>query len=433
MSARLRQRASEALAGSPLAERLAPAAESLDRLDAGVGGERLSGALLAGLARAVAAQPDLGVFLSHRPALLERVAGAGPHSLDERERELASWQPGDPEDLEGALDALRLLRREDTCLAACLHFAGLVPFERVSAFLSTLAETITCRALDLARRGSASPAFGVIGMGKIAGREFTYHSDLDLIFLYSGGAEAVDAASRVGQRLISYLTTMTGAGVAYAVDTRLRPSGRQGMLVTSLTAFERYQSEQAQTWEHVALLRARAIAGNIREVAETLERVHTQVCAHHSDPWPPLVEMRRRVEAERGADSEGEISLKTGAGGLMDLDFLAGGGLLESDAPRLPAIPSLPAMLRAAVEGPAVAELLAHHATLRRVEAAARWWAGRAVESIAAGSLAPVAELFEPGLAADELRQRVLAARRGVREAWLRVSRAGTIRALVEA
>src|SRR3990172_3379766 len=99
-------------------------------------------------------------------------------------------------------------------------------------------------------------------MGKLAGREFTYHSDLDLVFLHPGDASELAAASRVGQRLVGQLTTMTGAGVAYTVDARLRPSGHQGALVTTFEGFEHYQLEQAQTWEHLALLRSRVIAGD---------------------------------------------------------------------------------------------------------------------------------------------------------------------------
>ena len=110
----------------------------------------------------------------------------------------------------------------------------------MSEYLSIVAEATTRAALALARRelrGADHGAFAVIGMGKIAGREFTYHSDLDLIFLYGGDTE-IDRASRLGQRLISYLTTMTGAGIAYEVDTRLRPSGQQGMLVASFAGYE---------------------------------------------------------------------------------------------------------------------------------------------------------------------------------------------------
>ena len=130
-----------------------------------------------------------------------------------------------------AVPGLNLGESDETALAACADLGGLAPFEDVSEYLSLVAETTTRFALDLAHRDLPADAsgagFAVIGMGKIAGREFTYHSDLDLIFLFDGGAEQIARASRLGQRLISYLTTMTGAGIAYAVDTRLRPSGRR--------------------------------------------------------------------------------------------------------------------------------------------------------------------------------------------------------------
>jgi glutamate-ammonia-ligase adenylyltransferase len=427
----LEKRLREALGEGALAAGLPAAAEPLERSDAAA---LLAGAprpLRAGLARALAAQPALGRFLSHRPLLLQRIAAAGRGTLAARARELERWEPGELDDVEGVLDALRLLRREETCLAACLHFAGAAPFEEVSTFLSELAETIARRALDLARHATASALpFAVIGMGKIAGREFTYHSDLDLLFLYEGGPEAVAGASRVGQRLISALTTMTGAGVAYPVDTRLRPSGRQGMLVTSLAAFEHYQCEQAQTWEHVALLRARPIAGSCEAAAHTLARIHARVCAAHAAPWPALCEMRGRVEAERARAEGDALAFKTGAGGLMDVDFLAGGGVLERAPRRLPALPSVPSLLRAALPGARADALLSDYAFLRRVEAAARWYAGRAVEAVAPGALPAVAELCEPGLSAAALRAQLLAAFARVRGAWERVTRAGSIEAL---
>jgi glutamine synthetase adenylyltransferase len=429
VSAERRMRA--VVSSSPLAERLDAAAEPLERLEAD---DRIGGSpepVLAGVARAVAGQPEVGAFLSRRPGVLLRLASANASTLATRAAELDLWRPSDPEDLEGALDELRLLRREETCLAACLHFGGLVPFSGVSDFLSHLAETITRRALDLALRPVREPlSFAVIGMGKIAGREFTYHSDLDLLFLYEGDPLAIDQASRVGQRLVSYLTTMTGAGIAYPVDTRLRPSGRQGMLVTSLPAFERYQSEQAQTWEHVALLRARPIAGHTEAARRTLAHVHDHVCAAHESPWADLAAMRQRVESERAAAGRDGIAFKTGAGGLMDVDFLAGGGLLEAAPSERPALPSVPALLRAAVQGPAVESLLEDYAFLRRVEAAARWWAGRPVEVLSTEALSAAAELTQPGLGAGDLRTRLRAACRRIRSAWSRVVDAGTIRAL---
>jgi len=222
----IEQRMGDALAGSALAGRLAEAARPLlERRGDDAALQRLDGPVLLGLARAITSRPETAGFLSHRPALLERLAEADAETLEQRARALAAWAAeSDGGDLETALDSLRLRRREETCIAACLDHSGLVTFESVSTFLSILAESIAQRALGLARRAASSGptplGFAVIGMGKIAGREFTYHSDLDLLFLYEGGPEAVADASRVGQRLISYLTTMTGAGVAYAVDTR---------------------------------------------------------------------------------------------------------------------------------------------------------------------------------------------------------------------
>jgi glutamate-ammonia-ligase adenylyltransferase len=311
-----------------------------------------------------------------------------------------------------------------------------VAFEEISEFLSVLAETIAQRALDLAQGAASSqtthPPFSVIGMGKIAGREFTYHSDLDLLFLVDGGPEAVAEASRTGQRLISYLTTMTGAGVAYPVDTRLRPSGRQGMLVTSLGAFERYQCERAQTWEHIALLRARAVAGGVEAAEATLRRVRARVMTQHPAPWPELSEIRRRVESERGDPTGGKLLLKTGGGGLMDVDFLAGGAMLERHPDHFPDLPGVPAMLRAAARGPRIDALLEDYALLRRVEANARWVAGRGVEALAGDpeTLAVAAEILAPGLPGPELRKRVTAAMDRIRKAYGQVVEAGSIATL---
>jgi len=433
VSGGLADRLRDALAGSPLAERLPHAAEALvQRRGADAAAQRLDGSALVGLARVVATRPEVAGFLSHRPALFARIAGAGAETLEARAGELdRDGAPAAGEDLEGELDALRVLRREEACLVAVLDLGGAVPFEAASGFLSRLAEAIARRALALARLGR-SAELSVIGLGKIAGREFTYHSDLDLVFLHEGGPDALAEASRVGQRLISYLTTMTGAGVAYAVDTRLRPSGRQGALVTSLEAFERYQTTQAATWEHLALLRSRAIAGRVGPGQAALDRVRERILAAAEPPWAYLGPLRRRVHAERGRESAQAAAIKTGAGGLMDLDFLAEGGVLERFPERLPALPAIPELLRAAQPGPASEALLAEYAFLRRVEARARWLAGRSVEAV---DLSPpggalVAELVAPGLAAEELGTRIAAARARIAAAFEAVLAAGTIGAL---
>jgi glutamate-ammonia-ligase adenylyltransferase len=436
----LERRLGEALAGTALAGRLVTSGAPFLRLRAGdAAAKRLEGEVLAGLARVLATQPEVSGFLSHRPELLERIAEANRSTLATRARELRSSPTNaEPGDLEAHLDALRILRREETCLTACLDLGGAVAFEEASDFLSILAETIAQRALELAR-GGLSPsesgrAFSVLGMGKIAGREFSYHSDLDLIFLYQGGAEEIATASRLGQRLIAYLTTMTGAGVAYAVDTRLRPSGQQGTLVTSFETFERYQRGTAQMWEHLAMLRARTIAGAVPRAQQVLDRVRGRVLAAGCIPWKPLAQLRRRVVAELAQESASAVSLKTGPGGLMDVDFLAGGALLERGTQHFPALPSVAAMLRAAACGDRVERLLADYRFLRIVEARARWVAGRSIESLGTASegLGAVAALVEPGLAPAALLERIARARRGIREAYDAVIEADTIAAIAD-
>lgn len=437
MSDDLGARLRGATLGSPLAERLEGAAEPLvQRRSGDAAARRLEGRSLAGLARAVAARPEIAGFLSHRPSLLARLADADADTLRARAAEIESElrRPLDL-DLEAELDALRILRREETCLAAALDLGGVVSFDELCTFLSLLAEAIAQRALALALRGrGAEPSISVIGLGKIAGREFTYHSDLDLVFLHPGGAEALADASRTAQRMIAYLTTMTGAGVAYAVDTRLRPSGRQGALVTSLEAFEDYQTQQAQIWEHLALLRSRAIAGRVEQGQATLERTRARVLAASGAPWTYLADLRKRVHGERGQESATRVAIKTGPGGLMDVDFLAQGGLLERGAERYPPLPTIPALLRASGSGPRIEALARDYAWLRRVESRARWLAGRGVEwvdlSEPGGSI--VAELVEPGLRANGLAARIAEARSRVATDLDAVFAAGTLDAIAD-
>lgn len=440
MTSRFEERLRDALEGSPLASRLAASgAPFLERRVDDAAAAALDGPLLVGLARVLASQPEAAGFLSHRPHLLERIAHSDAGTLAKRGQELGEETPSeDPDELEGSLDALRLLRREETCLAACLDLGGVVEFSEVSDFLSRLAEAICTRSLALAcghprLQLEASHQFAVIGMGKIAGREFTYQSDLDLIFLYAGDTEAIDRVSRVAQRLIAYLGTMTGAGIAYAVDTRLRPSGQQGLLVTSYEGFERYQRDSAQTWEHLALLRARAIAGAVETAQSALNSVRNGVLDGGHEAWADLAAMRARVASERAADGDRSIPIKTGRGGLMDVDFLAGGGVLERGAAAQPQFPSVPDMLRhSAAAGPRRDALIADYGMLRELEARCRWLRAHAVESLdtEAEPLACAAELFEPGLSGTELLARVEAVRQKITAAFDAVVAAGSICAL---
>jgi glutamate-ammonia-ligase adenylyltransferase len=433
----LKGRLTDAIRGGILESRLeTSAAAFLERRSKDAAAARLDGDVLCGLARVLASQPMVAGFLSHRPWLLERIADSDTTTLAARADELEVAPDDHADDLETALDALRIFRREETCLAACLDLGRVIPFEGVSHFLSVLAETIARRALRLAQDelGGAPAAldFAVLGMGTIAGREFTYHSDLDLIFLCSRVSEDISVTSRVGQRTISYLANMTGAGIAYAVDTRLRPSGRQGVLVTSFDRFESYQLENAETWEHMALLRARAIAGQRADAQSMLEDVRQKVLANSAKPWNYVEELRAKVESERARPSGQTVALKTGRGGLMDVDFLAAGGVLELRPDRFPLVPSVPAMLNSVAQGSKVARLLEDYALLRLVESRARLIAGRSVENARTDGeeLALLGELVDPDIEPSTLLDEISEAQERIRAAFESVVERDAISAL---
>ncbi len=395
---------------------------------------------LRGLARVLATSPEAARELARNATTLTAVAAGDARSLKARSNALAAEpNTGNVEDLEGFLDALRIRVRQETLYAASLHLGGAVPFDAASAHLSIVAEWAIRSALALAEAevgGDAGTRISVLGMGKLAGREMTYHSDLDLIFLFPDDAVDTQRTARVAQKVIAYLSTMTSAGFAYKVDARLRPSGRQGSLVSSFQSFDRYQRDRAATWEHMALLRARAIAGDVERAQTLLDGLQHDICARTESRWPDIIEMRARVAAERGKESAGHFAIKSGSGGLMVVDFLAAGARLEvaGELPTL-ALPSISGMLRAAVQGPRVTEVLDAYHALRRFEACARWVAGRAVESFDTedANAAVVAELFQPGLEPSELQVKLDGYRESINTAYESVTSIGSIRALSEA
>jgi glutamate-ammonia-ligase adenylyltransferase len=174
----------------------------------------------------------------------------------------------------------------------------------------------------------------VLAMGKLGGREMTANSDLDLIVVYdfdparpeSDGERPLHAAhyfARFTQRLVNALTTRTNYGRLYDVDMRLRPSGRSGPVATSITSFESYQRDDAWTWEHLALTRARVVSG-APALAARVEAVIRDVLRTPRDALPlaaDVVAMRHAIAAEKGDGARWD--LKYAAGGLIDLEFIA--------------------------------------------------------------------------------------------------------------
>ncbi len=285
------------------------------------------------------------VFLRH-PELLDSLVRADlvrvTRSHGDLARELAG-RLGAARDYEGELDTLRRFRTEEFLRIGVHDIQGELQPPQVAAQLSALADVCLAQALGLAwrdvtRRLGLPPeppteGLAVLAMGKLGGAELNYHSDLDLIFVY----DVADAGwwrdriapheffTRVAQRTISVLQTPTREGVAYRIDTRLRPSGNQGPLVSSLEAFEAYHASSARVWERQALIKARPVEGPAplrRRLEETVGRF---VYGRGLEPAEAaeIRDMRERIAAERARPDGQHVNIKTGRGGLVDIEFVA--------------------------------------------------------------------------------------------------------------
>ncbi|MCH7536770.1 MAG: bifunctional [glutamate--ammonia ligase]-adenylyl-L-tyrosine phosphorylase/[glutamate--ammonia-ligase] adenylyltransferase [Proteobacteria bacterium] len=263
-----------------------------------------------------------------------------------RERLVGDAESGSEEQM----IALAQHQRATMFRIAVADFNGSLPIMKVSDGLTWLAEAVLDEALrvawqDLTRQhgvpcyvidGKTHEAgFGIIGYGKLGGLELSYGSDLDIVFLHDScgnqqetdGAKAIDNGvffGRLVRRLVHFLTTQTESGELYKVDTRLRPDGHSGLLVTTTEAFERYQEEHAWTWEHQALLRARAVAGS-DVVAKEFERIRSETLTdrvRRDKLRDDVISMRKRMRKELDKSNVDVFDLKHGRGGIGDLEFL---------------------------------------------------------------------------------------------------------------
>jgi glutamate-ammonia-ligase adenylyltransferase len=175
----------------------------------------------------------------------------------------------------------------------------------------------------------------VAGYGKLGGLELGYGSDLDLVFLHDSSGEIQQTQGdrpidnglfflRLGQRIVHLLTMHSAAGRLYEVDMRLRPNGKGGFLMTGIDAFERYQRQEAWTWEHQALLRARAVAGdpNLCERFESARRGTLCDAVRRDTLRSDVSEMRMRMRRELSRAGAGQFDIKQDAGGIADIEFL---------------------------------------------------------------------------------------------------------------
>jgi glutamate-ammonia-ligase adenylyltransferase len=240
---------------------------------------------------------------------------------------------------EAQLDALRLFYHRQIINAGLLDLGGKIDRRALEAALTDIAEVCVERALAFAqpwlvqRRPELAAAaqrtrFMVVGMGKLASSELSYGSDLDLVFVFdvddTDGAELIEAqeyCARLSQRLISLLSTSTAEGFCYEIDARLRPSGNQGTLVSSLPALARYHESDAQVWERMALLRARPVAGDA-ELGRRFSALREAILARPlpDDARSEVVHVRRRMERELAKESARRRDFKRGRGGMLDVE-----------------------------------------------------------------------------------------------------------------
>jgi glutamate-ammonia-ligase adenylyltransferase len=261
--------------------------------------------------------------------------------VDER---LASFRPDlqIDEAMERKLGELRRYRNEEMLRVAIHDIAGSIDLGSVATQLTDLAEVCIERCLALAEEESRAKGYAppgrlcVVGMGKLGGRELGYHSDLDLVFLYAGGAEqGHERYSRLAQRFMAFLQMPLREGRLYQIDTRLRPSGNQGALVVGTQGFARYHMGEAggggavqvrsQLWERQALLRARYVAGDPAPFEEVREKVLVPVVfgvpADRAALAAEIRKMRERMESELGKEATRGMNPKTGRGGIVDVEF----------------------------------------------------------------------------------------------------------------
>jgi len=285
------------------------------------------------VARLASASPWVSEYLTHHPILLDEL-------LDVRELQAApDWSKLKAEleaqleqangDTERQMDILRHFKQTQVFRLVAQDLSGTLALEILSDHLSALADLILGEALCLAWQGlrtkhRETPRFAIVGYGKLGGKELGYASDLDIIYLYDDEAqEAPDVYARLGQRINTWLSSFTSAGMLYDTDLRLRPNGASGLLVSSVEAFEEYQKNQAWVWEHQALTRARYCAGDA-QVGASFERIRYAVLQQPRDPAAlksEVIEMRQKM-LDSHPNSSGLFDLKHDRGGIIDVEFI---------------------------------------------------------------------------------------------------------------
>ena len=274
-------------------------------------------------------------FLTQHPILLDEL-------LDDRVRnavtdqdallaELGAQLGEAAGDTERQMDVLREAHHAHLFRLLAQDLAGDLTVEKLADYLSALADTIVAATIPAAwhtigTRHREVPRFAVIAYGKLGGKELGYVSDLDVIFLFDDeDQEAPGNYAKLAQRFITWMTAHTSAGILFDIDTALRPDGASGMLVSSVSAFERYQASSAWIWEHQALTRARFCAGDAA-IGERFEAIREQVLrkdrsGQADELKAEVLKMRKRMH-DAHPNPGALFDLKQDAGGMIDIEFI---------------------------------------------------------------------------------------------------------------
>jgi glutamate-ammonia-ligase adenylyltransferase len=378
----------------------------------------------------------LGDAMVYRPELMDslvfaKIAPTPAVAASEVASEIAAADG----DVEAFVGALRHAKARVTMEVGLAELAGELRSRDATLVLSALAdatlEHATKRALQ--ERG-LSGGLAVIAMGKLGGREIGYGSDLDIFFVYEADEEADDLGEkyiRVAQRVLSLVSTPHGQGPGYELDTRLRPSGSQGLLVVSRHAFARYHEEQGQAWERQALIKARFCAGDA-ELGKKVTDLAAKVAYERGAADPEAMnKLRMRMEKELAKENPRRHDVKLGKGGLVDVEFAVqwlqmkwGADLRVRSTDTETAIGGLEAC--GYLDAGVAAVLREGYAMLRRIEQALRVVHGTSASLIEEGAPGLPALARRMGFrddqgAAEALLERYRAVTRDVRSAYLGV------------
>ncbi|EOA04885.1 glutamate-ammonia-ligase adenylyltransferase [Herbaspirillum frisingense GSF30] len=285
------------------------------------------------LVRMIGASGWAATYLTRHPLLLDellddrnlKAASDWAAFSDNCRRQLATAEG----DTERQLDILRELHHAEQFRLLAQDLEGDLSVEKLADELSALADVLVQVTIEavwgtITQRHREVPQFAVIAYGKLGGKELGYASDLDVVFLYDDDDQEAPALyAKLAQRFITWMTSHTPAGTLFDIDIALRPDGASGLLVSPLSAFEKYQLNAAWIWEHQALTRARFCAGD-SAIGERFEALRERVLRQPRDAdklEEEVLSMRRRMR-DAHPNRSMMFDLKHDEGGMIDIEFM---------------------------------------------------------------------------------------------------------------